>query len=576
MKNLRISVQQALFVVSVPLIIALIVSVIVSGREMNAISKQSEEVYFDHLYLISSNLINADRDLYQAMLAATSHHGAPYQSSEPMLALVDTFNENSQQTIEGVEEVAAIARQDADLWTGTTVEGSATFEALYNAFEENYAKWTAGFDVANDKGDWVEFNNLFSETRNDISTMSDITEAWSQGEKARLQSRIHASIIRMVIVFAIIIIVLLALVFIISGIVKKSIVRINSGITTLSSGNFATEVDTESAITDFSNIAVSLENMRKKLQESLLLVIQHASNVDERAAQTGDMISSSQRMTGDINSAVTDLANGATSMAQDVMETSNVTIDMGDSVDKVLDSAKTNMETGRTVYRESEAVQKQLADLKEAGARTDRVADDVAASVDQTAEMVEQISDAAQAIISIASQTNLLSLNASIEAARAGEAGKGFAVVANEIKQLAEQSDHTAKEITGMLDNITTLSENNKKLTGEIKEATTTEAAALQEMIASFDEMLGMLRSTEEGNINILNLVESLNTNKGSILTSVESLSAISQENAASTEETSASLEQLNGNMSSVADQAQSLRDIANELQENVSYFTVS
>ena len=59
--------------------------------------------------------------------------------------------------------------------------------------------------------------------------------------------------------------------------------------------------------------------MRKRLQESLLLVIRHANNVDERATQAGDMISSSQRMTGDINSAVTDLANGATSMAQDAL-----------------------------------------------------------------------------------------------------------------------------------------------------------------------------------------------------------------------------------------------------------------
>ncbi len=273
--------------------------------------------------------------------------------------------------------------------------------------------------------------------------------------------------------------------------------------------------------------------------------------------------------------AVSDLANGATAMANDVQSTSDITINIGDSVESVLNSANSNMERGRTVYENSEKVQAQIEDLRVAGKNTEDKAAQVADSVNETATVVAEISNAAESIIAIASQTNLLALNASIEAARAGEAGKGFAVVADNIKNLAEESNNAANEITGMLQQITTLSDKNKQLTEEIKDATIEEAGQLQQMSDAFEMMLGLLRETEEGNQDIVNLVESLNTDKNSIMDSVESLSSVSEENAASTEQTSASLAQLESNMENVVSQAENLQNIVEGLQDRVKMFTV-
>ena len=206
---------------------------------------------------------------------------------------------------------------------------------------------------------------------------------------------------------------------------------------------------------------------------------------------------------------------------------------------------------------------------------TDEMASQVADSVNETAKVVEKISQAAEAIINIASQTNLLALNASIEAARAGESGKGFAVVANSIKDLANESDEAAQEITEMLSQIVSMSDKNKDLTMKIKEATHSEAGELQKMTVSFDEMMKLLRLTEEGNRNILSLVESLNSDKDSVMDSVGSLSAISEENAAATEETSASLSQLATNMEDVVAQAKALKQVSNDLQQSIEYFKV-
>ena len=262
-------------------------------------------------------------------------------------------------------------------------------------------------------------------------------------------------------------------------------------------------------------------------------------------------------------------------MATDVQSTADITVNIGNAVETVLDAASSNLENGRAVMEESSKVQGELGDLMKSGANTRDKADQVAKSVGETATVVEQINQAAELIISIANQTNLLALNASIEAARAGEAGKGFAVVADNIKNLAEESNGAANEITGMLKTITGLSDRNKTLTEDIRTATEAEAAALGSMSDSFENMLGMLRETEEGDKQILGLVQTLDNDKKSIMESVESLSSVSEENAASTEETSASLSLLDENMESVVKQTEALSAVADELRDNVKMFTI-
>ncbi|MCR4696515.1 MAG: hypothetical protein K5654_04295, partial [Lachnospiraceae bacterium] len=234
-----------------------------------------------------------------------------------------------------------------------------------------------------------------------------------------------------------------------------------------------------------------------------------------------------------------------------------------------------NLEKVDALYQNSVALQKQLKEIQKADEDTNVKAGQVADSVEKTAELVEEISKAAEGIISIASQTNLLALNASIEAARAGEAGKGFAVVADNIKGLAEESNQMAGEITQILNTITQYSNENKNLTNGIKEATNNEVVALEKMSDSFDEMLGLLSDTESGNKEIASLAKAMTEAKEKILMSVESLSSISEEYAASTQETSASITQLTSNMTGVVGEADELTSISSQLKENVAFFKV-
>ena len=574
--KVKLSLNFLLLSIVVPLIIALIISNVYSSIRQSKIMENDEHVYYDMLYTISTSFVNADRDYYQAMLAGTQYNA--YKSlvdGATATGFLNDLDENSKQTLENVEIAVNSAKTNDYLWNTLTTEDGKTMSQLYEEFQTNFEKWDTVYDVATDSGDFVSWINSFGTTRETLSQMAGLVEVWAENEKEYNEGIVHTAIFTSSAIFTVVAAILLVLAVVLIININKNLKGIRIAVSKISGGDFVTKIRPKTFISDFDAIGNSLESMRHDLRNALVKVIDHANDVNNKAELTKDNIAASQQTTNDISSAVYDIAEGATAMAQDVSSTSSITSNIGDAVDNVLESANKNLGNGQAVYDESTKLKTKLEQIKIQDQKTDSIAGEVANSVGETANVVSQISEAAEGIINISSQTNLLALNASIEAARAGEAGKGFAVVADNIKNLAEETNTLAGEITGMLATITHYSDTNKRLAEEIKEATTNEATALEDMSESFDEMLRLLQETEVGNKQIVELVNNVNVGKNNILSSVDSLSAISQENAASTEETSASLAQLDSTMEAVVDQANELQQIAEALTENVRFFHV-
>ena len=572
----KFSLNALLLAIVIPLIAAVLISNIFSGLKQDKIMRNDEEVYYNMLYNISTTLINADRDFYQAQLAATQYSSySEYLSEASMKDYLNDVESNSEQVVEGLNEAANIAQQSEYLWGELTSDSGKTFSQLYDEFMSYYNEWRTDYNVENDTGNFVKWISDFSTARSLLAEMNAIVEKWAVEESSANRSSVQTSIfISCTVLLVITVILLIFAIFIIVNI-NKNLKQIKNSVYKISDGDFVSKITPNTFISDFDAIGISLESMRHNLRNALVQVIDHANDVNEKAEIAKESLSASQHTTTDISSAVFDIAEGATAMAQDVSSTSTITSTIGDAVDNVIESANKNMENGQAVYKESAKLKEQLEQIKLQDQNTDSIAGEVASSVGETATVVSQISEAAEGIINISSQTNLLALNASIEAARAGEAGKGFAVVADNIKNLAEETNNLAGEITGMLSTITEYSDKNKRLAEEIKAATTDEASALEDMSVTFDEMLKLLQETEEGNKQIVELVNNVNSGKNDILRSVDSLSAISQQNAASTQETSASLTQLDSNMNNVVEQANELQQIAGALTENVRFFRV-
>lgn len=197
-------------------------------------------------------------------------------------------------------------------------------------------------------------------------------------------------------------------------------------------------------------------------------------------------------------------------------------------------------------------------------------------SMDDMNDMIQNITQIIQIINDISYQTNLLALNASIEAARAGESGKGFAVVASEIRNLAEQSKHSTKEIASIIEQV-----QHRSL--EMVEQTSRSLAGGEKQTGLIDKAIQTVQTVFEKNQTLLSSITNLETVANSItnvqsivLENLENISASTEENAAGTQEVSANAEEVLATTEEFTQHVSDLRQIASQLERSASKFTLS
>lgn len=277
-----------------------------------------------------------------------------------------------------------------------------------------------------------------------------------------------------------------------------------------------------------------------------------------------------------VNVAVDEIANGATSQADETQKVSSQINDMGDAITKTSQNVDSLTQSTEQMKEHNEQLDTTIQELM---AISDRNKESLAAVYNQTNETnqsVMHIGNAVDMITDIAGQTNLLSLNASIEAARAGEYGKGFAVVADQIRQLADQSANTAKEIGEIVAELIENSNTSVETMGVVRQEMTGQYEKLNTTKDIFEQLNEEVNNVVTAIESISTEVESLDRLKGEVLGSAESLAAIAQENAASTEETSASMVELGEIVNDCNTKTQQLVDIADSMEENVHKFHVA
>ena len=289
----------------------------------------------------------------------------------------------------------------------------------------------------------------------------------------------------------------------------KMISEISNVLDKMGNGNYTVSLQ-EQYVGDFIAIKDSMEKIIEDTRHTLTTIRNSANEIGGGSEQLAN--------------AATDLAEGCTTQAAQVSEVSEAVDHMAKIMEEkakdAADAVSLSTHAGE-VLMESNA---KMQELKEAISEINHCSD--------------QIRDIIGVIEDIASQTSLLSLNASIEAARAGEAGRGFAVVAEQVKNLAEQSTQAAGETTKLIENTVQAVEKGITISDEAVANMNDVMVSAKEATDKMSEMAETMRRESDS-------MRSINDSVSKVAEIVDSNSAASEETAAVSEEQTAQVQTM-------------------------------
>lgn len=315
------------------------------------------------------------------------------------------------------------------------------------------------------------------------------------------------------------------------------------------------------------------------VQDKLSSVVTELKLQSEKLYTSSDSLNGNAAMTaetiGQIDHAVHDMAEGASSQAEDTQKASESVVVIGNMVEETNQEMAKLRSNVEVMQKSGEEAEKTLKELEEINIEAKNSIEEIYRQTNTTNESAMKIKDAIALITSIAEETNLLSLNASIEAARAGEQGKGFAVVASQIQKLAEQSNESAMKVQQITNMLMEDSEKAVETMDQVKEIMDSQMNKVDITGNMFAKVQEEIEHSMGGINNIYEKTENMDKAKINVVDIVQNLTAIAEENAAGTEETSASVTEVSSVVDDISGNAKQLHGVAQTIDEEMKKFTV-
>lgn len=490
---------------------------------------------------------------------------------------LDTLNGNfatySKHVVEGkdvADEAQSITDLFAEIINNIALYGSN--EDLQKSLTDLMNTKKAAFDSANEK------DNQVLELKTENTKLSETLTKLTSQIRSDVESNTQATKVQLILVMVLILIISAGFIIVItlhtSRSMNRSIGKFKSTLSQMTEGDLTVRAY-ENGKDEFSLFGKYVNNFLEKLTD----VIRSAQNISTNVKQSGEqldaMAQSGSETSSEIGSAVEDIANGATAQAGEVDTASGQITDMGNIFAEIVDNIEDLGKNAGEMQQVSDESSRFMKELSVANEKTAEAFAQVVQQTHTTNESVQKIREATELITSIASQTNLLSLNASIEAARAGEAGRGFAVVATEIQQLAEQSSSSAAIIKGIIEELANEASRTVEIVEDVTEIVNNQQKKLTETQERFNVLEAGIDKSNSETSSIRQYTASCDVARKKVEEIIVNLSSISEENAASTEQTTASMTELNNIIEQLVESANQLKDMAGSLERDLRFFHI-
>ena len=348
---------------------------------------------------------------------------------------------------------------------------------------------------------------LYSQINASFSTLMEGAQVTMTNRSLEIQSTTNSTALIMVVMTIVGVLIGIIIAVIISGIVTKPIILLSNSLETVAKGDLTKRIPAEGkdeismasasynqSMDEFSKMISSVKDQAGVLDD---IGNDLASNMTETASAMNEIAANIQSIKGRVlnqsasvtetNSTMEQVTANINKLSEHVESQAAAVSQSSSSIEEML----ANIQSVTTTLVKNAANVKELQDSSETGRNS---LQDVATDIKDISRESEGLMEINSVMQNIASQTNLLSMNAAIEAAHAGDAGRGFAVVADEIRKLAESSSKQSKIIGGVL----------KKIKGAIDKIT----RSTDNVLSEFEVIGQSVKVVAEQEENIRNAME--------------------------------------------------------------------
>lgn len=489
--------------------------------------------------------------------------------------------QNMSQEIENLESKFADLQEIINKLDNSEIQAAyETYYSVYNSYSENASK-TLGTD-SNDADSFLQStqsgSNITEQLDEAYSSLYSLIDDEVNNASTALDSQFTLSDRANIIIFAILIatgiIIILAILKIVrplqsaNGQLSKIISDIDSRKGDLTSRININSHDEVGELVDGINLFI------EKLQEIMKRIRSHSENILVSSKEIAYKINESGNNTNEVSATMDEIAAAMQEISATVEELSSGSENIFESIIHLTDKINDGNVLTKDIQSRSLNYKTEIENEKtNAVAIINEIKNTLEQSIENSKEAA-QIQSLTENILQIASQTNLLSLNASIEAAHAGEAGKGFSVVAAQISELAESSRTIAKNIqeisTLVTESVTGLSSNSKKLLEFVN----------NDVLTDYDKFVAISDNYYNDAVNVNNILEEFTNGTSALKTTmsemnhgINDISTTIEESANGTNDISSRIRNIASSVEAIKSQTAENQSIGNELKKNVEVF---
>lgn len=355
---------------------------------------------------------------------------------------------------------------------------------------------------------------------------------------------------------------------------SKAIKKMMKGLEKASNGDLTVVINIKRR-DEFHTLEDSINSMIKNVRNLLIKANGVTEVVDAASEEVNSNADVMLNSTEEIKNSIHEIDAGIVSQAEDAEKCLHQMDALSSKIEEVAKSANNISKISEDTRDVVSTGIKSIEDLNTKANDTKNATENVIACIEELNESSASIEQIIGVINSIASQTSLLSLNASIEAARAGDAGRGFNVVAEEIRKLADQSMDSVKNIQAIVEKIRIQTANTVAEARKSSEIVNSQTESLENTVEVFNKIDGSVASLTNDLDAILAEIHSIEDSKKETLSAIESISAISQETAAVTSTVAESAEAQLEAAKSLAEASKALRTDSEDLSSAINVFTI-